>query len=98
MRKRVLAGWLASICAVPAMAAPTSVVKLTASRPAPKVVRLSLLPPDVRLTGPLARQRLLVVGTRADGSQVDLTDRAGFSSSAPTVAEVKAGRVTPRAN
>ena len=38
------------------------------------VVRLEVYPPEVRLDGPEASQRLIVVGVREDGSRTDMTD------------------------
>jgi hypothetical protein len=92
MRTRDLLGVVGILSAAPAGAAPAPPAKPVS----PKLVRLSLLPPEVRLHGPLAAQRLLVVGTLSDGSQVDLTARAAYTSSSPTVAAVGGARVGSR--
>lgn len=95
---------------VPAAGAPREVAKppaapkaassrsKAAEPAAPKVVRLTLLPPAVALHGPIATQRLLVMGTLADGRQVDLTAQAKLTTSAPKVIGVGGGKVSARSN
>jgi hypothetical protein len=56
---------------------------------------LKVLPADVSLTGPHARQRLLVLAKEGGGYVGDLTEKAKFTSSNPAVARVdEAGNVT----
>ncbi|MBX6311372.1 MAG: DUF1553 domain-containing protein [Isosphaeraceae bacterium] len=60
---------------------------------------LEVLPPSVKLTGPAAAQRLVVVGLLADGSRRDLTATASLESKDPGVAAIDAqGRITPVAD
>src|SRR5262245_5772330 len=74
-------------CRVPALvvllicAAATRAGERTESRP--ELVRLTLEPAEVVLTGAGARQQLLVTGHYADGSVRDLTAAASFASDRP---------------
>lgn len=104
---RKILGWgILALCIHPAAAkaAPRKPVArparkpAPAARPAPKFSRLVLLPASFTLQGPHAGQRLLVMGTRADGSQVDLTDQVKLVSSAPKVAALEGNRVDARAD
>jgi hypothetical protein len=60
------------------------------------VQRLEVYPPEVRLSGPRAEQRVIVLGVRADGSRTDLTHAAQWQVVAPEVAVVEQGVVRPR--
>jgi cell division septation protein DedD len=51
-------------------------------------VSLSVAPPNIVLDGPKSRQRLLVTGVRQDGTLVDLSGQAKYSSSTPKVVSV----------
>lgn len=51
----------------------------------PRFIRLQVLPASLRLSGPAAVQSVIVMGTLADGSQVDVTDRAPLSLSGKAV-------------
>ena len=58
---------------------------------------LEVWPVEVRLSGPAAAQRLVVVGVDADGSRKDLTAGARIESSSPDVAAIDPrGRVIPK--
>lgn len=57
---------------------------------------LTLHPGEVRLSGPGSSQRLVVVATRADGSEVDVTVRARLSVSSPAIAALEGGRLVAR--
>ncbi|HEY2159444.1 MAG TPA: hypothetical protein VGH33_27710, partial [Isosphaeraceae bacterium] len=60
---------------------------------------LEIWPADVRLSGPAASQRLVVVGVDADGSRRDLTPSAKVESASPQVATIDGrGRVAPMAD
>ncbi len=81
----------------PVVQAPTAkLAKATPAEPTPApVVSLAFTAPSV-LDGPKSRQQLLVTGTRADGSQVDLTSTAVYASKTPKIAVVNvAGVVQP---
>jgi uncharacterized protein DUF1549/uncharacterized protein DUF1553 len=60
------------------------------------VTKLSILPAEIQLDGPKAGQHLLVMGTLADGSQLDLTEKARLVSSAPKLAPISGSRVAAR--
>jgi len=63
---------------------------------APAPTALEVWPRAVRLQGPAASQRLVVVGVYPDGSRRDLTPTAAAESASPAVARVDgAGRVVP---
>jgi len=64
----------------------------------PRILRLTALPTEIRLDGPLATQRLLVMGTRSDGSQVDLTEKVKLSSTAVKIAALESGEVLARSD
>jgi hypothetical protein len=64
----------------------------------PRYTRLAILPADIRLEGPNARQQVLVMATLPDGSRVDVTPQARLASSAPKVARVDGTRVTAQAD
>ena len=62
-------------------------------------VRLEVFPARVRLSGPEAAQRLVVVGVRADGTRADLTARARLESGNTGVFQVdRAGKLRPTGN
>jgi hypothetical protein len=80
-------------------ARPAPPAKAPARPPAPaEFARLEILPSEVRLHGPQARQRLVVMGVRPDGTSADVTDRAVIGSSVPNVAEVDAAVLESRAD
>ena len=56
--------------------------------PKASLTALNVFPGEVQLEGPRAQQRLVVVGTYADGRTWDLTRGATFASSAPACAAV----------
>jgi hypothetical protein len=96
--------WAASVAAAiglaPAVsAAPRAPVRkpvraATASQP--RIARLSVLPAEIRLDGPLATQRLLVMGTLANGSQVDLTEKVKLIAGTSKIASVEGAEVLAR--
>jgi hypothetical protein len=57
-----------------------------------------VLPAEVALDGPVATQRLVVMGTLADGSRVDLSEKAQLSISTSTVAALAGPEVSARGN
>jgi hypothetical protein len=59
---------------------------------------LEVFPATVRLEGPAASQRLVVVGTFADGTRRDVTDRAKIEPGGPAVAVDGRGRLVPAAD
>ena len=59
---------------------------LTTSAPEGRVVRIVVEPSSVFLSGASTRQSLIVSGERSDGSVVDLTSGARFSSDDPRIA------------
>jgi hypothetical protein len=64
---------------------------------AQQVVRLEVYPPEVRLDGPEASQRLVVVGVNEDGTRVDLTDQARVEADPDSPALIVEGnRLRPR--
>ena len=69
-----------------------------AVKPAPRITRLAVLPAEVVLDGPVATQRLVVMGTLADGSRVDVTDRAQLTVSAPKIAALEGAELLARGN
>lgn len=98
MTQRHTALLLLSLLLLPLTAAQAAPPRHAAtSRPATaKPIRLSILPPTVRLVGLKAAQHLLVTATFADGSQRDVTDSALFTTLAPKVAAVTNGDVLPK--
>lgn len=81
-------------------AAKAVAAKPVAAKPAVKpsspVVSLQVAPPNPILDGPRFRQQLTVTGVRKDGTLVDLTEKAVYSSKTPKVAIVTpAGVVFP---
>lgn len=102
MRKWWTASIVAAVGLAPAVAAAPRprVSAKKPSRPAvpvvPQLKRLSLLPNEIHLDGPLATQRLLVMGTFADGTQTDLTGKVKLVSAAPKIAAVEKGELTVR--
>ncbi len=96
----LVAGQCAAATARPAPATPKKAATRTAGTmparpaaipPAP-VISLSVLKPNV-LDGPRSRAQLLVTGVRSDGTVVDLTDAAVYTSKAPSVVAVSADGV-----
>jgi hypothetical protein len=70
-------------------------IALTCRAGVPKT--LEVWPPEVRLDGPAAAQRLVVVGVEADGSKHDLTTAARVETKSPSIAAIDPrGRVVPR--
>lgn len=63
---------------------------------APK--ELVIYPKDVKLSGPRAEQRLIVLGVWADGREWDLTRSATISSASAKVATAERGVVRPAAD
>jgi hypothetical protein len=59
-----------------------------------RVTSLEALPSAVRLNGPAASQRLVVLGRFADGSTRDLTPQATFTADGPA-ARLEGGRIRP---
>jgi hypothetical protein len=66
--------------------------------PAPRLLGLSVSPPVVQLSGPEARQQLLVTGTFSDGTERDLTTGTQYFADPKLGAVTAAGVVTPRAD
>src|SRR6266545_4096022 len=62
---------------------------ITTSVPEGRVVRLVVEPRSVFFSGASTRQSLIVSGERSDGSVVDLTSGARFSSDDPRIAVVE---------
>ena len=60
----------------------------TAAHAAEVVVRVTVDPPNVALTGPGSRFRLLVNGETPDGRLIDLTRDARYESDAPDIVSV----------
>lgn len=85
-----------------ALAAPRKVARKPArpapggARAVPQVVKLAIGPGSFALAGRAASQHVLVLGTRPDGSTLDVTGQAQVSVSAPKVAAVEGNRVVPR--
>ncbi len=68
-----------------------------AKLPVPQTIRLEVLPPAIKLTGPTATQGLLVTARFPNGTRRDVTDEATFVSRAPEVAAVSAaGEIAAR--
>src|SRR5437867_9848287 len=63
--------------------------RITTSVPEGRVVRIVVEPGSVFLSGASTRQSLIVSGERSDGSVVDLTSGARFSSDDPRIAVVE---------
>lgn len=74
----------------------TVVTTAWADQPAP--VALEPLPASVRLDGPAAAQRLVVLGVYADGTRRDLSGQAQVEPLGPAVGLDGRGRLVPRAN
>lgn len=69
------------------------------TKPSTIYTRLELMPATVRLTGPLATQRLLVTAISTDGTRRDVTDTAKYTSSSGRVVVVSSeGEIAPRAD
>jgi len=84
-------------------ARPTAMHQATSATkrrsPTARLVKLELLPSSIELTGPKAKQRLVVEGTFSDGHQEDLTGQAKIVSSSPQIASVNSqGVVIPSAD
>lgn len=70
-----------------------------ATRLVGKPVSLALTPPSIRLSGPRARQQLLVTGQYSDGSRRDLTRLVEFHPATPGRIAIDAnGRITGISN
>src|SRR5262245_51883556 len=63
--------------------------------PTAPLTKLEVLPPQVELVGPRAVQRLVVLGTFANGEQRDLTRQAQFSTKNAGIATFSSGTATP---
>lgn len=73
---------------------PAAKAKFTAT--VLKVLKLSVLPAQFELQGPVASQHLVVLGTLPNGSNIDLTDKVRLTSAAPKVAALDGTRVVAR--
>ena len=81
-----------TVLAVLGLLAPAGAL---ADPPASKT--LDVWPAEVRLSGPAASQRLVVVGTGPDGSRRDLTTEARLESVSPGIVAIDGrGRVVPK--
>ncbi len=89
----VLALSLAPVLAGAAPARPAPVKRAPAL---PALTRLVVLPPEVVLDGPLAEQRLVVMGVRADGARADVTAGTSIVSAGPKVAAAAGDRLRAR--
>ena len=83
-----LAGILLASVALPASAAPAPAKRAAPAKPAAPVVSIKIGPDKIVLDGDKSRQRLLVTGVRADGTEVDLTSKAKFTNGTPNVLRV----------
>ncbi|MHC5544383.1 DUF1549 and DUF1553 domain-containing protein, partial [Singulisphaera rosea] len=63
----------------------------SAAEGAPKT--LEIYPPKVRLFGPGSTQRLVVIGVGGDGTRLDSTVKARFSSNAAAVVSTDPGGI-----
>ncbi len=61
-------------------------------------VRLDLYPPDIQLRGNMARQRIVVVATRADGVTEDVTAKVKITAADAGVARIENGVLHAAAN
>ena len=61
-------------------------------------VRLDLYPPGIQLRGSIARQRIVVVATRADGVTEDVTAKSKITVGDGRIARCENGVVHPAAN
>lgn len=84
----VLTGILLWHTAVPAPAGPPRKARNTPKPQVPTFTRLTLLPAEGILDGSYAFQTLSVTGQHADGSALDVTPQATFSSSNPSIVRV----------
>jgi hypothetical protein len=92
------ASWLALSLVDAAPPQPAAKNVPTAPRPTAELRVLKVLPCQVELVGPRARQRLTVLGEFADGRQWDLSREATFCVAEPQTARVEKGEIIPLAN
>ena len=86
--------WSAFAIVLPFLASLAAAVEEPAPSHDPTLLSLRLVPEQVRLQGPEASQRFVVMGTFADGLERDLTSGSAFRLSDPALARVDdAGRV-----
>ncbi len=92
--RRALTGAVASLLWLfPARAAGAPRSEAAPAAPTAPSRRLRLLPERVSLDGPLARQQLIVLGERADGSVTDLTAQSRLASAQPAIVRVQGAAV-----
>lgn len=102
MRKLWAASLVAAVGLAPAVTAaprarvPARKPSKAVSPTALQVTRLAILPSEIHLDGPLATQRLLVMGTLANGTQLDLTEKVKLTSAAAKIASLERGEVLVR--
>lgn len=86
--------------AAPRRKAPPAPVKKAPPAPRPPLLEsISVLPEEIKLSGPRAERHVLVTGRFSDGQERDVTGLAKFYSAAPKTARVDAGgMVTPAAD
>ena len=95
--RRISPGWLGAWVLATALAGPEAGSLLAGGDPGaspPRLISLKLQPSQVRLAGPGASQRFLLMGMYADGVRRDLTRRSRFRLSDSRIAGlVEPGRV-----
>lgn len=63
-----------------------------------EITQIALFPPDIQLTTSRDRQSVVVVGARPDGVTVDLTSKANYAMTPPTLAKIDRATLYPLAD